>query len=380
MVTSAPVYDDPIARVEPDRPAKIVTEKKKVRNIQSLRGIAALSVVLFHLLFIERKYGNGTSVLPSWFSHGFLGVDLFFVISGFVMVTVTRGKFGGFRSSSRFLYQRATRIYPLYWCYTFVVLAVYWIAPSIVNSAQENQFDLVASLLLLPDRYFPLLVVGWSLVHEVYFYLVFGVLLWLCNERQLPFAMLIWLLLVAVGNVSAATLPPDTSPTITVITHPMTFEFIAGCLIGLAIYRWRPRLSGTAVTFGVLLLALVSVFPGLLGGLNLEDGWARIVVFGIPSALLVYGAVGLEFTDRVTMPSWMERIGDASYSIYLSHVLVLSALGRVWWMTGWNGIAPTSLILLGSFFAVLAFGLASYSWLELPLLKLFRRQNKASGI
>lgn len=66
---------------------------KRIQNIQGLRGVAVLFVVLFHLVPIEQKYGGSKAILPSLFHYGTFGVDLFFVISGFVMVAVTRGRF-----------------------------------------------------------------------------------------------------------------------------------------------------------------------------------------------------------------------------------------------------------------------------------------------
>jgi exopolysaccharide production protein ExoZ len=94
----------------------------KIQNIQALRGIAVLSVVFFHLLMIERKYGGSRTILPDLFQFGMFGVDLFFVISGFVMFTVSRGKFQIPKQTLRFIYHRMARIYPTYWVYSILVL------------------------------------------------------------------------------------------------------------------------------------------------------------------------------------------------------------------------------------------------------------------
>jgi peptidoglycan/LPS O-acetylase OafA/YrhL len=134
-----------------------------------LRGIAVLLVAFSHLLLIEKKYG-GNSIIPEFVLFGASGVDLFFVISGFVMVTITREKFRKPMEALKFIYHRVIRIYPVYWIYSVLVLIVFLIQPSWVNSAQGNQVDIVSSFLLLPSNNLPLVNVGWSLVHEVYFF------------------------------------------------------------------------------------------------------------------------------------------------------------------------------------------------------------------
>ena len=154
--------------------------KRKIANIQALRGIAVLLVVLYHIMITQRRIGDGGGLLPAWFLVGISGVDLFFTISGFVMVVVTRGKFQRVGEMGRFLYNRLTRVYPMYWTYTLVSLAAF----TILGSTALTEDNLFRSLLLIPQNKMPLLSVGWTLIHEVYFYLAFTLLLW-APERQL---------------------------------------------------------------------------------------------------------------------------------------------------------------------------------------------------
>ena len=165
---------------------------KKLQSIQALRGVAVLAVVLFHLLTVEEKYGGSKTILSSFFQFGMFGVDLFFVISGFVMITVTRGKFQYHKEALKFIYHRVVRIYPTYWVYSILVLGVFLIKPSWVNSSQGNQVDILASFLLLPSQTLPLVMVGWTLIHEMYFYLVFSLILMLVPEKKILPAILLW--------------------------------------------------------------------------------------------------------------------------------------------------------------------------------------------
>ncbi|MEA2116633.1 MAG: acyltransferase, partial [Thermodesulfobacteriota bacterium] len=135
----------------------------RIKNIQALRGVAVLLVVFFHMVTIEKKYGGTNTLLSDYFQFGMFGVDLFFVISGFVMVTVSRGKFQQPRQAATFLYHRISRIYPMYWFYSLLVLAVFLLQPSFVNSSQFGQVNILASFLLLPQKHLPLLMVGWTL-------------------------------------------------------------------------------------------------------------------------------------------------------------------------------------------------------------------------
>ena len=139
---------------------------KKLQSIQALRGIALLGVIGFHFLFIEKKYSGGDFLLPDFLHLGQSGVDLFFVISGFIMVTVTKGRFTLNGEVIRFLWGRLTRIYPTYWFYFFLTLAIFLIKPAWVNASQEHQTQLISSFLLLPSDQLPLVMAAWSLSHE----------------------------------------------------------------------------------------------------------------------------------------------------------------------------------------------------------------------
>src|SRR5262245_59712149 len=201
---------------------------QKIEAIQALRGVAVLAVVAFHSLVFDRNYSGGASVLPGWFRFGQSGVDLFFVISGFVMVTVTRGRFGKLKEVVRFLWSRATRIYPTFWFYFFVTLSVLlWRPTSLYQRA-----DLLRSFLLLPSDGWQRVIVAWSLVHELWFYLVFALLLLFREKALLPF-LCAWAAAILAVNLLADT--STFTPTARLVTHPYTCEFIIGSLAALLV-------------------------------------------------------------------------------------------------------------------------------------------------
>lgn len=342
----------------------------KVLHIQALRGIAVLLVLFYHLAKIEHKYTHGVSVLPDAFSIGMSGVDLFFVISGFVIAVITRDTGQNKIKLGRFLYHRVTRVYPLYWFYSLLLLAVFLIKPELINSAQGGQVNIVASFLLLPQRLLPLLAVGWTLIHEMYFYVIFALLL-LFPQRWLLPLLFVWAIFV-VGAYSLFL--EIANPMIELACHPLTLEFIAGCFIAYASFKNKfSSLALQSLILGFIWwIAAYGIYVSL--GLGFEPGnEIRVALFGVPAALTVFGLVNIENTTGLKPPKWMLTIGDASFSIYLSHVLVISAAGRIWSKLE---IVDT----LGNIFALslicasaLVIGILSYFFLERPILSITRR-------
>jgi exopolysaccharide production protein ExoZ len=350
--------------------------KQKIEAIQILRGIAALSVVIFHIWGAELRFGNVHHILPLFFYAGIYGVDLFFVISGFIMVTVTQGQFQSIQSITRFLYNRAARIYPVYWFYSLIALAVFLTHPGMVNVSQGNRVDLLRSFLLFPQNTKPLLAVGWTLIHEVHFYLVFTLLL-LFPEKHLIKLLLLWGFLVVFGNL---TLHPSSalSPLIILATNPLSLEFICGCLIAKAYFSGVRRFGLMSVIVGISLLVLASIFHAYVSPINNEvPGWSREFLFGLPCALIVYGTVStLMLRLETTFSRILLALGDASYSLYLSHALVVSGLGNIWVLLFLNAKLSNVYFIIFMFFGSISAGILSYRFIESPLLKITRRLYK----
>lgn len=345
---------------------------KKILNIQALRGVAVISVVLFHLAVIEKKYGGTKTFLPDFFNFGMFGVDLFFVISGFVMIAITRGRYQNTKQAIRFLYHRVSRIYPTYWVYSLLVLVIFLLRPSLVNSSQGNQVDILASFLLLPSETLPLVMVGWTLIHEMYFYLVFFLILLTFAEKHVIKALLMWAAIVVLFNASLESGNPYTQ----LIFHPLTIEFISGCFIAIVFYSAKRLFLKNSF---LLTVALISVVAAIYGhilyqqyyGYTDPQGWWRILIFGVPAMLLVFCFVHAEVNGFIIHASLI-KIGDASYSIYLSHILTLSAVGRVWSVFSSDSLYDNYLIVPVLFILAIIVGMFSYRYVEKPLLSYCR--------
>jgi exopolysaccharide production protein ExoZ len=354
--------------------------RKKIENIQGLRGAAILLVVFAHIMAIEQKYTHGDGILPDFFAFGVSGVDLFIVMSGFVAVTVTRGHFQQPFAAAQFFYNRISRIYPLYWLYSFLVLGVYLYRPHLVNASQGHRVHVLASFLLLPQDLLPLLNVGWVLIHIMYFYCMFTLFL-LAAERQLPKLMGVWALAVVIGDLMwRYGIPAGPTASLRLITHPLTLEFIGGCIVAKLIYSdMRPYGLGVLMLgIASLLIGMSMYYVGSPGTVPRE--WLRVGLFGVPYVMIVYGAVTLEMNSIRIFPRFLSLIGDASYSIYLSHVLVISAIGRAWKVVSAHGPVDNVVMILLALVSATAFGWASYQIVEIPLLSVTRRLKSSLKI
>jgi len=212
----------------------------------------------------------------------------------------------------------------------------------------------------------PVLTVGWTLNHESYFYLCFALLLVLIGRFRLalPRLLLVWAAGVICLN-AAFQLYGVTDPVAAVVVHPLTLEFILGAAVGLLV---RARVTGfgsSALFAGIVLLAIVFLcFHDTAAALIGDRGWTRTLLIGLPCGLIVYGAVGIERQRALTAPGWLVALGDASYSTYLSHVLVLSTLGRVFTLVPIHSAAMEMAFVIVCIVAANVAGLVSARLIE----------------
>ena len=310
----------------------------KLVNIQALRGLAALMVVITHLPTMEAKHA-GDALLPMSVMLGISGVDLFFVISGFIMVYVTWQSQNSLRKAGEFLFARATRIYPIYWIVALAVLLAWMIKPGILSFDAE-QTSVIKSFALWPQDGFPMLKVAWTLIHEMYFYLVFTLIILFAHKWRLLLLSL-WMAIVMGGNVLGWS---SMSPEMALVFHPLSMEFFMGAVAAWLFLSGYKSGGAVMVTLGVLGWLAAIIYLVTLPELYFPVGWDRIILFGLPAALLTYGVACLEFKGRV-LPKWSEIFGNWSYSLYLTHVLALSVLGYIWRPFARDGMLDNIIIL-----------------------------------
>ncbi len=326
-------------------------------------------VVYFHL---KGQIPAFTAVinrdLLGWL-HLSTGVDIFFVISGFIMLVSSRSARPG-----PFLLHRIVRVLPLYWVLTTLeaLLACQW--PELFRSTVVNAGYFVKSLLFIPyvnpgqhGAVVPLLVPGWSLNSEMFFYLIFALTLYLPFRTRLGANGLIFAALVA---VNFALLNPASDPALSFLTDVRLFEFWLGMVIAHLHLQDRPRLPAwvaaglLAAGFGAL-VTQSSLVP-LLSSPALEAKLSSMLA----AALIVLGAVALERSAALPRSILWLFLGDASYSIYLSHDFALGLARFTWLRFGPAGSTLTQVAVFATFSMVCVLIAASltYRLLERPLL------------
>jgi exopolysaccharide production protein ExoZ len=353
-------------------------------NIQFLRFAAALAVVLFHAAAYLPQPAPWTLAAQA---VGFAGVDVFFVISGFIMAYTTRhppaqGRRG--LAAAGFLERRLARIFTGYWPYLALALPLlWWTAPALLAGK-----DLLGSLLLLPvpipERVIP---VSWTLTYELYFYLLFALLLLLpvpWMRLVLPLLALLLVLINLVGVLGFGFYEPaffqQTPPWLRLLISPYVLEFLAGALVCRLYLRGVQGLAWLALGGGLLLFALGGWYNHALLQGGLESGLhvvERVALFGPASVLLVYAAAVLERRGLRLWPGFSRLFGGASYSLYLSHTLLLGLFGVLWrqpWVAE-RGLEPWLVpALLGWIGLILLYSLWHYRYIEVPLYRLARRR------
>ncbi|GGC68226.1 acyltransferase [Chelatococcus reniformis] len=323
-----------------------------------LRAVAALAVVVHHS-FEMSKGAQGPHVVPHWLTLcGAAGVDIFFVISGFIMTYVSFSAGRRPERPVRFLARRVMRIYPLYWiCSTLVLLIV---GAGFLRNQDFDFMTAINSYTLLPGP--KLLLMAWTLSYEMYFYIIFAACLLLAN---LYTSLLTAISVIVAGIVLGVALPPSTFSEF--IGNPIVLEFCYGMVLALFALRARLRVP---TAFSIPGFALLAVAPTFVPDPT-ADGLTRAVVWGLPATLIVAAFLPIG-PPRSALSRTAVSWGDASYSLYLTHAFVMIAYG---WLIKWTfiGQLPQVAVIPAVVAASLAVGVASHVILERPLLKLGRR-------
>lgn len=284
--------------------------RAQIDSLQVLRALAALAVMGFHGsgLLLDRA---GYVLLGGFFAPGSAGVDLFFVLSGFIIYhSALRGT-----GAQRFAVKRFIRLFPVYWLVTALLIAAHLVAPS-QAMAHKGEFSVIAASVLLWPAAQHVVGVAWTLVYEVWFYALFALLFF--RSRGLFFAALAVWSAVGWSNALFWHVRPD-SVALQYALKPVIFEFLLGCLAAVVLDRSRQLPVRWLV--GVGTLGFAAAWLAHWRG-ELAVPWQ--LAFGFSSAALVLGAAA----STVRMPRWLVYLGDASYSIYLLHATAISLVLR----------------------------------------------------
>lgn len=345
---------------------------QRLDSVQAMRALAALLVTVRHAAQ-EAEHFFGITV-PFDTTPLSNGVDLFFVISGFIIYHSSAKFFTGNGRIGHFLYTRIVRIVPLYFIFTTLMVFVTIFFESGLRATTFDINQIIHSYLFLPyqrgdGEIKPVLALGWTLNYEMLFYVIFSFFLWMPRKSA---AVSIVILLA----IMAASRPFfEFSTILRAWTNSLILEFGFGIVIGLAYERFgklvrNPSLIPFAIAAGI---GLVALYICNLPWLPISNA-PRFITAGVPAAAVMAAAIFL-LPDRIeaNIPKWITALGDSSYSLYLCHrfvqrpfqiLLTKSALAPS--VAGWA-------YFIGAIMLAVAAGHIVYLMLERPLLRWLRR-------
>lgn len=358
-------------------------------NIQFLRFAAAMLVVLYH---VAMQWNAVAIDAHGWLKFGaaagFAGVDVFFVISGFIMAYTT-GDLSGHRHGWYFARKRVARIYSGHWPFFLLSLLVFtWTRPEHVANS-----SLVQSFLLWPQALnLILLQVTWTLSFELYFYLLFALLLWLVPmNRRMALCGLLTVLLVSASifrHFVAGSFDLERLFLMPFWVHflfsPFVAEFFAGAVTAYWLQKNPEGTSWPFLAIGIALFLSAGIINDQLFDGKIEQGFyvvPRVLLFGSASVLIVAGLVRLEQRGISAPRRFSMLSGGASYSIYLCHVLIISVAvktGVFAWAAG-ASVYSATVAWAGLVFLVWVYAVLHYRHVERPLHRLFRNWTGVGG-
>lgn len=344
------------------------------QNVQALRGVACLAVMAFHLAEYEQLLGLGFNPLSPLRWFGYAGVDLFFVISGFIIATANEKHAGQVDKVPGYLLRRFWRVVPPYCLWFFLVAlpidAMYFGFSPWEGVRGQAWWNAVFLLPGEPNQ--PWIPQAWTLTYELAFYAAFAIVL-AVPKRWGTGLLVCW---AGILIVHRSTMVPTPTHTSNLWFGPFVVEFLLGVLITKTSKR-----IGLNVANAILALGLIWFCTAFVGTVRRDpmampsNQITRVLVFGIPSASLVLFAVVRErFGWRVIHRSLL-KVGDASYSLYLTHYTVLVAGYKFTAELGWHHSRLLHLVWLATLFAaMIAVGLWYHRRVEKPLLNWLNRR------
>lgn len=334
-------------------------------NIQAMRGIASLIVFMVHL------FSTKPEMVPGWVNHwayvfGPAGVDIFFVISGFVVTLAaekaSRESDSG-KSAITFLTKRALRIYPAYWVvFAVATLAIpyVWLSPDWLPKAS----NFLLATLTYPYNY--KVMVAWTLVYEMFFYLVLACLILFKNRFW--HAVFIWIFveIMAISFFNSYTKGyADYVP-----LNFQILQFSAGCVLAFIHAKYNARFGREFLALGTLLFIVMCIVNTRMGEWS---SWNRTLTLTLPAAMLVYGAFTSERENKFRFTKPLIYLGNISFSLYLWHQLTFQSMLAIFENNGLLERLPHAVSLLIWAFMGIFVACASYNLIEKPSLRYVKR-------
>lgn len=329
-----------------------------LNSIQTLRALAAWLVVFHHYMQVAHNFTLTDAVSVSLFKYGSIGVDLFFVISGFVIYLSTAGKT---QTPKTFALHRIARIAPAYWLFSLITAVVLIYTPGVVPMTLYEPLFLLKSLFFVPAQnpagigIYPIVTMGWTLNYEMAFYAIFFLSLYAPAKFRIP--------AIVLGVVLLRKFVPELGGDLIFFKNKIVYEFLFGIFIAYAYQKGLIQKIPTAIAAVVTAVALWKIVS--YGEVSHDPFRA-----GLPCAAILIAAVSQErYFARIGI---IRTLGDWSYSTYLCHVLVMCAMIQVQKALGLDDWTTFALIVAGIGLA----SCASFNLIERPISRLTKTKMK----
>jgi exopolysaccharide production protein ExoZ len=350
-----------------------MSSNKIINSIQFLRGFAALAVVIHHVGGLVKRYYVPHLLFNDYFGIGFAGVDLFFVISGFIIHFTSHKYLNNPNKLGEYFKKRFARVFPIYWLVTtalfvFSSLLTIILQKDIFSTGYPHTIWAYIQTYTLFPLHFAINPVTWTLSYELFFYLGFGLLI--ISKR-------FWIVIAIILGISLYNItmiyPFKNEYTFSYFNFFFSgynFEFIFGYLI----FQFYDKIKFS--NWISISMILIAVFIILNFGYEIGDydAYQRVLAFGVPSALILIVLLNLEKNKSIKIPSFFVTLGDSSYVLYLIHFPMLLFLNKIPQLLGKTLNAQQEIIY--SYFMIgfiVCAGIFVHKLIEKPLAKLILR-------
>jgi exopolysaccharide production protein ExoZ len=336
------------------------SQRKFFSTLQSSRGIAAVAVVVHHA---ADYLGDPRFWANDWyrrlFGFGAVGVELFFVLSGIVILWAHWEDQGQVNSFWGYAARRLRRIYPIYWIVLAAAIMVFQLRPMLGRGFERSGWVILSSILLVHVGSLAIILhVSWTLFHEIMFYVLFGAVI---LSRVFGYMLLsLWF-----GASCLMLVIPFGNPYLKEYLSPLHLLFALGMVIAIVVKRGLRLNAGMFIIPGILLLAYTC-------RLTLRNGLPDMhcaLLAGVACFLILLDLMLFEREGRLHVPSWMNFLGDASYSIYLVHFPLLSLTARVCFSLSRGASIPLWTWLILQVLLAVGVGIGFHLAIEKPMLR-----------
>jgi len=351
-------------------------QNKNLELIQVLRGIASLLVVFLHSTvnlngILKREF------FLNIFTFGGAGVDIFFVLSGFIITYTSSKALQTSRTPLPFLRRRFVRIYPSYWIVITLFLIIQLLFTSFYNAGAYNftLSNILATFFLLPNHTM-VNGVSWTLTYELFFYFLFSLAFFIPKKKIALLLAVLYAVVIIILHCFGYNAEQEPGKWLQLLTLPMNTEFIMGIIAALIVSKIPSSAALWCLVGGTLLFIGGAVLQDT-GHIIVHNGFNRVILFGIASFFIITGLVKYELLHKVNVHNFLLQLGEASYSLYLLHLPLVVACIKIIAKLGVENNLLIHLLLLGTIIIICYGSILFFRFIEKPVINKLNSLGKS---